>query len=54
MAAAILEKRQARANAGQLMAVLDLMLGFLDSSKSGKMFRPAIGYHRPAPMYSGK
>jgi predicted dehydrogenase len=43
-------KRPARAGADQAMAVLDLMLGFLDSSASGKDFKPTVKYKRPKPM----
>ena len=32
------------------MAVLDLMLGFLDSSERGKAYEPVVKYVRPAPL----
>ena len=47
MALAIREGRTARAGGEQAMAVLDLMLGFLDSSESGKAYEPVVGYSRP-------
>jgi hypothetical protein len=32
------------------MAVLDLMLGFLDSSAWGKAYEPVVKYERPAAL----
>ena len=50
MAEAIGQGRAARASGEQAMAVLDLMLGFLDSSDQGKAYEPAVKYVRPAPL----
>lgn len=50
MALAIRDGRTARAGGEQAMAVLDLMLGFLDSSESGKAYEPVVEYVRPAPL----
>jgi predicted dehydrogenase len=50
MAHAIRGRRPIRASGQQALAVLDVMLGFLDSSDSGKAYRPKIKYKRPAPM----
>jgi predicted dehydrogenase len=50
MAYAIRSGRPFRANGEQALAVLDLMQGFLDSSKSGKAFEPTVRYERPAAM----
>ncbi len=50
MAYAIRSGREFRANGQQALAVLDLMQGFLDSSKSGQAFKPTVQYRRPAPM----
>jgi hypothetical protein len=35
------------------MAVLDLMLGFLDSSDQGKAYEPVVKYVRPPPLPAG-
>jgi predicted dehydrogenase len=53
MAWAIRKKRDARASGEQAMAVLDLMLGFLDSSAQGKHYSPAVKYERPKPLLAG-
>jgi predicted dehydrogenase len=50
MAEAIRKRRSFRASGEQAMAVLDLMQGFLDSSKSGKAYVPKVNYKRPAPL----
>jgi predicted dehydrogenase len=50
MASAIKKGRPPRAGADQAMAVLDLMLGFLDSSDRGKAYEPVVKYSRPAPL----
>jgi predicted dehydrogenase len=50
MAVAIRSGRPERAGGQQAMAVLDLMQGFLDSSRDGKAFVPTTSYNRPAPM----
>ena len=50
MAWAILKKRAVRASGEQGMAVLDLMLGFLDSSARGKHYEPVVKYERPKPL----
>jgi predicted dehydrogenase len=50
MAQAIQSQRPPRCGAEQLFAVLDLMLGFLDSSATGKDFRPTSSYSRPKPL----
>jgi predicted dehydrogenase len=50
MAYAIRGGRAMRASGEQAMAVLDLMLGFLDSSREGKTYKPVTSYTRPAPM----
>jgi hypothetical protein len=50
MAMAIREGRPARAGGEQAMAVLDLMLGFLDSSEKGKAYEPVVKYVRPAAL----
>jgi predicted dehydrogenase len=50
MASAIQHKRPARASGDQALAVLDAMLGFLDSSRTGKAYKPVIKYRRPAPL----
>lgn len=54
MAQAIVDHRPPRAGAEQLMAALDIMLGFLDSSRSGKVYKPTTAYLRPAPMHLGR
>jgi predicted dehydrogenase len=50
MAFAIREKRAARANAAQAMAVLDLMLGFEDSSRAGTAYFPSLPYEPSKPL----
>jgi predicted dehydrogenase len=50
MAHAIRGGRPIRASGEQAMAVLDVMLGFLDSSEDGKAYKPVTVYSRPAPM----
>ena len=50
MAHAIRGRRPVRCGGEQAMAVLDVMLGFLDSSKSGKAYQPKTRYKPPAPM----
>ncbi len=50
MAVALRTGRPHRADGRQAFAVLDLMQGFLDSSASGVVHRPAAPYARPAPM----
>jgi predicted dehydrogenase len=50
MAYAIRSGRGIRASGEQAMAVLDLMQGFLDSSRTGKAYEPVVQYNRPAPM----
>jgi predicted dehydrogenase len=51
MAHAILERRTPRCSGDQLFAVLDLMLGFLDSSAEGRMFEPSMEYSRPGELW---
>lgn len=43
----IVKERPARAGLDQGFAVLDLMLGFTDSSNSGRVYRPSVKYERP-------
>lgn len=50
MAWAIRLGRSSRANVNQAFAVLDAMLGFGDSSRTGRAYKPATTYHRPAPL----
>jgi len=50
MAYAIRSGREMRCNGEQAFAVLDLMQGFLDSSKSGQAVVPSTKYRRPAAM----
>jgi predicted dehydrogenase len=50
MAHALRSGRPHRASAEQAFAVLDLMQGFLDSSREGKAYRPVAPYTRPTPM----
>jgi predicted dehydrogenase len=50
MAYAIRSGRPHRASAEQAFTVLELMQGFLDSSKSGKTVSPTVKYEKPAPM----
>ena len=53
MAHAIRAGRNFRCDGQQALAVLDLMEGFLDSSRQGKAFVPSASYERPAPMPTG-
>jgi len=53
MAHAIRTGRPHRANGEQAFAVLDLMQGFLDSSREGRFREPVSRYERPAPMPAG-
>ena len=53
MAVAIRENRPHRCGFDQAMTVLDLMLGFDESSRSGSFHRVIDGYERPAPMPAG-
>jgi predicted dehydrogenase len=53
MASAIQKGRPMRCGGEQGFAVLDLMLGFLDSSRDGKAYRPITRYARPAPLPIG-
>ncbi len=53
MAGAIRKGRPMRCGGEQGFAVLDLMLGFLDSSRDGKAYRPITRYARPAPLPLG-
>lgn len=50
MAVAIRSGRPHRCSAEQAMTVLDLMQGFLDSSREGRAVSPGLKYTRPAPM----
>lgn len=50
MAVAIRTGRPHRCSAEQAMTVLELMQGFLDSSREGRMVQPTQTYARPAPM----
>ncbi|MFN4243248.1 MAG: Gfo/Idh/MocA family protein [Tepidisphaerales bacterium] len=50
MAVAIRTGRPHRCSAEQAMTVLELMQGFLDSSREGRMVQPMQPYARPAPM----
>jgi predicted dehydrogenase len=50
MACALRSGRPHRASGEQAFAVLDLMQGFLDSSRDGVMLTPTTPYQRPAPM----
>jgi predicted dehydrogenase len=50
MATAIQTGRPARASGEQAMAVLDILLGFADSSESGSAYKPVVKYQRPAPL----
>ncbi len=50
MAQAIKSGRKHRANGEQAFAVLDAMIGFLDSARDGKAFTPTARCERPAPM----
>jgi predicted dehydrogenase len=53
MAQAIQSQRPPRCGGDQLFAVLDLMLGFLDSSTTGTDFRPTTPYARPPALPEG-
>jgi predicted dehydrogenase len=50
MAVALESGRPHRASGEQAFAVLDLMQGFLESSKEGKVGIPTTVFHRSAPM----
>jgi predicted dehydrogenase len=50
MAYALRSGRPHRASAEQAFAVLDLMQGFLDSSRDGRAVKTVGEYQRPAPM----
>jgi predicted dehydrogenase len=50
MAYAIRSGRPHRCTGEQAFAVLDVMLGFLDSAETGTAYKPAVPYERPAPM----
>jgi len=50
MARAIRHGEPFRANVDQAFAVLDAMLGFLDSSRTGKAYKPVAKYRRPPPL----
>ena len=52
MARAIQTGRPHRASGRQAFTVLDAMVGFLDSSRTGRAVTIAPGYERPAPMPS--
>jgi len=53
MASAIQTGRAHRGSAEQVFTTLDIMLGFIDSSKSDRAHHPAGGYQRPAAMPTG-
>jgi predicted dehydrogenase len=53
MAHAVRSGRPHRASAEQAFTVLDLMQGFLDSSRQGRAISPVLPYERPAPMPVG-
>lgn len=50
MAYAVRSGRKFRSNGQQAFAVLDAMVGFLESSNTGKAYVPTAKYERPAPM----
>ncbi|MER3405631.1 MAG: hypothetical protein C4289_11150 [Chloroflexota bacterium] len=50
MAHAIRSGRPHRCSAEQAFAVLDAMLGFLDSAQTGTAYVASAPYERPAPM----
>jgi predicted dehydrogenase len=50
MAQAIRGRRKMRAGLEQIWSTLDIMLGFLDSSKTGRAYIPKMKYVRPALM----
>jgi predicted dehydrogenase len=53
MAQAIRSKREPLCSGQQALAVVDLMEGFLDSSRDGKAFVPTVEYVRPPPLFIG-
>jgi len=53
MAQAIIENRPHRCSLEQAFTVLDVMQGFLDSSKSGQWYTVGGGYERTEPMPVG-
>jgi hypothetical protein len=53
MAYAIRSGRDFRCNGQQAFAVVDLMQGFLDSAKSGEVYKTVAKYQRPAAMPTG-
>jgi predicted dehydrogenase len=53
LAYAIREKRDHRASGERAYAVLDAMLGFLDSGQTGKPVKIKAKYERPAPLPTG-
>jgi predicted dehydrogenase len=54
LAFALKRGRAPRAGVDQAFTTLDLMLGFLDSSDSGKDYQPVTRYVRPAPLPVGR
>ncbi|MDP9175370.1 MAG: Gfo/Idh/MocA family oxidoreductase [Planctomycetota bacterium] len=50
MAYAIRNHRAPRASGGQCLAALDVMLGFEDSSSTGRAYSPTAPYTRPEPL----
>jgi hypothetical protein len=50
MAYAIRSGRRGRCDGQQAFAVLDLMAGFLDSARDGKVMKPVLKYERPPIM----
>jgi predicted dehydrogenase len=53
MAYAIRSGRRFRCDGQQALAVVDLMEGFLDSSKANQYFTPSVRYERPPMMPAG-
>jgi len=53
MAYAIRSGRNSRCNGQQAFAVVDLMQGFLDSARSGEVYKPVAKYQRPELMPTG-
>ena len=53
MAQAIRSKREPLCSGQQALAVVDLMEGFLDSSRDGKAYVPTVEYVRPPPVFLG-
>jgi predicted dehydrogenase len=53
MAHALRSGRPHRAGAVQAFTVLDVMQGFLDSSREGNAYQPVLPYERAAPMPAG-